>query len=255
LAAPVLAQQNQQPPNAPPVIQRDPEALNIVNLALSAAGGAQAVASVQDFTATGTITYYWAKQEVGNVTLKGRGNGQFRMDAFLPEGLQTILVSNGTGSVLHANGETETIQSHNAINLGSLTFPFAYLLTVAQDSTISATYVGLETVGGRQVQHLHTQKVFPNQNNLTTLWSRLTTRDFYFDAASFQLVMTRDLFHPANRSTVDYVHEIQFADFRNMNGVLVPFSIEEFVMGQHRSSIQLDKIGFNSSLTDSDFKP
>ena len=42
--------------------------------ALNAAGGTSAVSMIQDFTGTGTITYFWAGQEVsGPVTVRGLG--------------------------------------------------------------------------------------------------------------------------------------------------------------------------------------
>jgi hypothetical protein len=40
--------------------QRDPQALAILTQAVNAAGGIAGLSTIQDFTATGQITYYWA---------------------------------------------------------------------------------------------------------------------------------------------------------------------------------------------------
>src|SRR5207302_8995380 len=74
LAIPSAAQQ--------PPPQRDPQAVTILQRCLVAAGGAQAFGAIQDFLASGTITYYWAGQEViGSVTAQGKGLTEFRLDS------------------------------------------------------------------------------------------------------------------------------------------------------------------------------
>src|SRR5579862_7503103 len=87
LAFPIaaVAQQTQQPPPAAPT--RDPQAVALLTQSLAAAGGAQALAALQDFTATGKITYFWTEQgDTGTVTVKSRGMNQFRLEASVSEG-------------------------------------------------------------------------------------------------------------------------------------------------------------------------
>jgi outer membrane lipoprotein-sorting protein len=252
----LAAQQNPQAPLSPTLLERDPQAVNILTQAANAAGGIRVLTTIQDFKGNGTITYYWGGQEIqGNATLKGRGTGQFRLEALLPDGLQTVIVNNGTGSVVQSNGPSQSIPFHDAVNLGSLTFPFAYMASAAQDSAISVTYLGLEMVDGKSVQHIHTQRMPLAQNKQMLLWSRLTSRDYYIDPVSLQLIKTSDLFHPKDSSNIDIPHDMVFADYRVVDGVLVPFSINEYVAGQHRSTIQLSQITLNTGLSDSDFQP
>ena len=42
---------------------KDPQALTILNASLNASGGLAAISSIQDFTGTGNITYYWAGEQ------------------------------------------------------------------------------------------------------------------------------------------------------------------------------------------------
>ncbi len=69
--------------------QRDRQAISIINQTLAAGGGAALLSTIQDFTGTGSITYYWDPQVNGSMTVKGRGLGQFRIDATLPNGRRT----------------------------------------------------------------------------------------------------------------------------------------------------------------------
>jgi hypothetical protein len=233
---------------------RDPEALGIVAKALKAAGGATALSTIHDITASGIITYYWAGEEVkGSVTVKGRGISQFRLDASLPDGVRSWAVSNGTGFVKETDGTVRQIPGHNTLNFGNLTFPLSFIATVAQDPSFSVNYIGLEAKDESSVYHIRTQKIFSSRTDPSGILTKLTIRDFYIDSVSFQLVSTSDMVHPTDASTVDYPREMQFSNYRAVNGVLVPFTVAEVATGQRTYLIQLDQVTFNSGLQDPDF--
>jgi len=235
-------------------VQRDQQALTILTQVLNVAGGETALAAIHDITATGTITYYWAGEEVqGTVTVKGRGTGQFRLDASLQNGVRSWAVNNGTGFVKELDGSKKQIPYHNTVNFGSLTFPHAYMSAAQQDNSTSITYVGLETRDGRQIHHIRMRKVVPSDNDPSEVLSKLSTRDFFVDPATFHVVGTLDMVHPLNASTIDYPHEMLFSDYRTVSGVLVPFSVTEVATGQRTYAIQLNQATFNAGLKDSDF--
>ncbi|MGH9470812.1 MAG: hypothetical protein ACRD1N_10795 [Terriglobia bacterium] len=109
--------------SVPLVASSDAPAEAALAQSLQAAGGAQVLETVQDFTATGQITYYWAGKAVqGSVTLRGRGIDQFRLDAVLPQGTRSWAVSHGAGTLEKPDGTKSSIPGHNAISMGSLTF-------------------------------------------------------------------------------------------------------------------------------------
>lgn len=84
--------------------------------------------------------------------------------------------------------------------------------------------------------------------------SRLSTRDYFIDAASFQLLSTVDMVYPQRDPASGHSREIFFSDYRLVNGILVPFSISETVVGQRTWTIQVNQITFNSGLRDTDFE-
>src|SRR5258708_7892983 len=74
----------------------DAQALDVLGRALNAAGGATALGTIADYTASGAVTYHWGGKDVeGTVTLSGRGLDQFRMDSNLPTGLRSWAASRG----------------------------------------------------------------------------------------------------------------------------------------------------------------
>ncbi|MGH9327769.1 MAG: hypothetical protein ACRD2B_13960 [Terriglobia bacterium] len=88
------------PPQLPAVVSAsDAQAEAALAQALNAAGGSELLATLQDFTASGTIAYSWAgKAAQGTVTLRGRGLDQFRLDAVLLGGTRSWAVSHGLGT-------------------------------------------------------------------------------------------------------------------------------------------------------------
>jgi hypothetical protein len=241
----------QQVPTQSATVQKDPQALSILTQALNVAGGTSALATIQDFSGTGTVNYYWGDGEQGTVVVKGRGAAEFRVDATLPEGVRTWAVCNGAGFVAEASGSTRAIAYENAVNMGSLTFPYAYLTFAEGDPDTNIAYVGLEVQNGAQVQHIQFQKMFASDE--AGVLSKLTVRDFYFDAMSLALVSTKDMVHPKDKATIDGSHEVDFSNYQKVNGILVPYSVSESVDGRLVERIELNQFEFNVGLQDSSF--
>lgn len=244
-----LAFPQQSPTNA----QRDQQALAILNQCLNAAGGVQAISGIRDFSATGDITYYWDPEVTANVAIKGRGLAQIRIDATLPEGVRTVIANNGSGSITEPDGTLKVLPHEGAVRMGSETFPYALLLRAIQDTSVSATYVGLVNHLGNQVHDVRIQRNYPSSVDPTGAESKLSSRDFYIDPNSFLVLSVSNLV----ASTVDGVgihHEIAFANYQAISGITTPLSITESIHGQSLFTMKLTQVAFNTNLTDDNFK-
>ncbi len=82
--------------SGPTQIVQDAHALSLLSQALAVGGGAQAVAAISDYTATGNITYYADEAAQGTVTAMGTNSQEFRLDATLPSGVRSWAVHDGT---------------------------------------------------------------------------------------------------------------------------------------------------------------
>lgn len=232
-----------------PASNRDPQAIMLLTQALSTAGGS-VLDSLHDFQGTGTITYYWAGQQVkGSATVRGKGPGQFRLDAALPSGERSWTVNNGLGSLRNPDGSVSEIPYHNAVNLGGLTVPFTRVSATMHDAALSVSYVGLQQVEGQQFHDIKVQKRLTPEAS-----SREESADIFLDPKTFAIVGIQDKTHPRQTMTVDIPHAVYFSDFRTVQGALVPFSVSEYVNNQRVWSLQLDNLEFNTGLTDADFQ-
>ena len=250
--APIQAQQSST--SSTPT--RDQQALSILTQCVQAAGGSQAVSTIQDFTGSGTITYYYSADEQvqGTVTVKGRGLTQFRVDASLPDGVHSWVVSKGATFEKNPDGSTSRLPSQNAVKPASATFPLPYLLSVLEDPSVSVSYGGLVSHDGVQVYDIVVQKMLSKSVDPLNTVGNTTKAHFFIDPNTLVTQSVQDMAYRKDGDPGSISHEIRFSGYQAVSGVLVPFSITEFVADQRTATIQLNQASFNSGLTDSDFE-
>jgi len=235
-------------------VTRNPQALALLNQALNVAGGTSAVSMIQDFTATGNVTYYWDEPVQGTVTVRGRGLHEFRVDAALPDGAHSWVVSSASSFQKNPNGTTSALPSQSTVKTPSATIPAIQLLAVIQDTSYSITDGGLVTHDGQQEHEVIVQKTFPLGSDPMDALSAITKTEFFIDPNALTVQSIDDTAYPINDAPGSYPHEMQFSAYQTTNGVLVPFTITELIAGQQTETIQLTQINFNTGLTDADFE-
>jgi hypothetical protein len=254
LAFAQATQQTATPATAP----KDPQAVSVLNQALSVAGGTTAIQALADYTATGNITYNWNPEEQGTVTVLGLGADQIRLDANLARGIHSSVISAGRSSTKTEDGRvtqypppypvpsSDVYEYQPPMFPGSLVVPHIQLSTVLNSPRFNISYNGIVQLDGNSVHDIQVQRVLPGQTQLDNIDEYLTI-EFFVDVKTFQIVMTQD------NVPKHIVHQIRYSDYRLVNGVLVPFSISEQMGGQKTREIQITQIKFNTGLQGSAF--
>jgi hypothetical protein len=250
LATPLYSQERSKPP------QRDAALLDVLTRVVAAAGGSHAVASIHDLTESGEITFFWGDGVKGPVTIRTLGGNHFRMEADLPEGRSTWVVNNGDGSRTEADRKPVPISGENAINFGNLTLPVAHLAVALTDATSDVSLMGIEKRRGRSVYRLRVKGQL-GLSSKADIGSSVV-KDVLVDALNFEIVSVEDYPYPVyqlNGKLSDTPpREIEYGDFRVVDGVRIPFSISTKLQGQQVMSIRLSSVVFNSNLGEADFK-
>ena len=227
-----------------------------MNQALTAAGGLTTIQGINDYTATGTITYHWTPEEQGAVTVRGLGLDQIRFDANLPRGIRSWIISNTQTIIKSENGAVwqypppYPVPSSDAFPYkaptfpGSLALPHSQLATISNGSLFSVSYKGILQVDGRSAHDIQAEILAGQQPDSM---AEYRTIDVYIDTTTFQLVMVQD------NMPNHVIHQIRYSNYTTVKGVLVPFSIAEQMGGQHTWDMQLGQISFNTGLQDSTF--
>lgn len=234
--------------------KRDAQAVEILTRTVNAAGGRQSLSAVRDMTESGEITFYWGESVNGPVTIHTLGGNHFRMEAELSQGRSTWIVSDGVGS--KKNGEkVSPISRENAINLCNLTYPVGHAATGLADPATDVSFIRIETREGRSVYRLRLRGKLGLVGDGSPV---VVVKDLIVDPLSFDIIGVEDdpypTYQPGERSSNTMPRQIEFGDFRLVNGVRVPFSITTKLEGQQTLTIQLRQVTFNNNLSISDFR-
>lgn len=125
------------------------QALAVLKQALQTAGGAN-LQGAPGFSASGSITYYWAGEEVkGSALISGKGADEFSLQVSLPKSNRSLAVSHGQGAVQEIDGTTTTIPYYNAVNQAAATLPLMRVLAAVSNPSTDVSYQGLVEVEGR----------------------------------------------------------------------------------------------------------
>jgi hypothetical protein len=233
---------------------RDAQALATLSQVVAAHGGMAAINGIQDFEATGEITYYLAGAEVkGNATVRGRGLDQFRLDAALPEGTRSWAIDGLQGQLKEVDGTITVIPPHNIVTLGSLTLPVGRVMNAVSDSTTAVSGLGSASEKGRSLENVGVRRSFGWKADPYNILSKVSAAEFSIDPATFLITSIKDNTHPKETLLVDVQRVISFSDYRNVNGIQVPFAIEQTVNGQRVFTLTLNNISFNVGVSNADF--
>lgn len=235
----------QSAPSNPVVATKDPQAVGIVNQTLATAGGMKVITTLEDYTASGTVTYLEPDSVSGSVTIRQRDLSQLRIDSNLPTGTRSQLIDGGQITVREGDLST-TLFEQGPIYPGCIVLPNLFLAVASTGSDFALTYKGTVTIDGRAVHHVQTQRALTS--TVTLKHPEVLTADFFIDAVTFQVVMMKSFGGPAKTD-----RQIHYTDYRPVNGVLMPFGISEWVGANQTWSVQLNRIDLNKGLQDSDF--
>jgi hypothetical protein len=251
---PGTSQQGTTPTPAP----QDPEAVSVLTQALALAGGTAAIEAIADYTATGNITCDANPAAQGSVTVLALGVEQVRLDANLPRGVRSFSISAGQTTTKTEDGrlnrypppyalpssEAQTYQP--PMFPGGFVLPYAQLAIVLGHPRFNIAYKGVVQLDGKSVYDIQALRVMPGQTRPDSM-TEYHVMDVFVDVATLQLVMSQD--NVPNH----IVHQIRYSDYRPVNGVLVPYSIDEQLGGQRTRDIQLIQVSLNTGLQNSAF--
>jgi hypothetical protein len=242
---PESSQQITTPQPAP----KDPLAITVIGQALAVGGGTSTLLTLNDYTASGTVTYHRNQDVQGTVTLSGLGLGEFRQDANLPTGVRSFAIANGQAA-MKEGGIPSQLNFNYQIPLmtSSVLIPCWQLAAALNDPLFGLSYKGTTEIDGYRVYDIRIQLMPPGPPDPNGVIAEYAGADFFIDMATFQIRMTQDVV------IRHFMRKIRFSNFKSINSVLVPFLIDEEINGQPTQTIQLDQIGFNTGLQESAFE-
>ncbi len=261
-----------------PAATSDPQAVALLQSALSALTG---TASVSDVTLTGTAQrIVGSDDETGTASLEATSVGDSLMNLSFPSGnrseirnhaglplpgslplgipaaatqaVQPIGAWSGPDGVLHG------MANHNAMTDAAWFFPAATLTRILSSQSYVFSYVGPETLNGRSVTHVQVSQPLPASakapQRTATLMQHLSQMDLYLDPATLLPVGLAFNVHPDNNALIDIPIEILFSGYQTVNGVQVPFQVQRYLNSGLVLDLQFSSASLNSGLAAANFQ-
>ena len=221
---------------------------------------------VTDATMTRTVTVTFnSVAQSGTITLVATSAGQSEVASNFSSGTGGEIRDISTGSPMMAvtgsDGAKLSVTTQSALSPNPSWFFPAFVLSEAISSSVYvSSYIGQEVQGTTSVYHLSLWPV-PTNSSFSSVPTNLTRHDIYLDASTFLPVAITFNAHPydlANPNAVltpyqgnpvDQLEEVQFSDYRSVQGHPVAFHIHTLInlgAGPLVTDIQISSVQFNT---------
>jgi hypothetical protein len=233
------------------------EAVPMLQRSVAALVGNQSISDVTITAAARRIA--GSDDETGTATLKASSAGASRLDLTLSSGPRTEILNlssdQPSGSWSGPDGKAHSIAYHNLLTGAAPFFPaFAIASGLAStnrglSSSPLATHLGRETKNGQTVEHLTlAQSSSVKTPRGAPSFEHLSQLDFFLDSSTLLPVAVTFNIHPDNNALFDIPVEIQFSDYRTINGAQIPHHIQKFINNSLVLDLQVQSATFNSGL-------
>ncbi len=231
---------------------RDPKALTLIASSLNALSGS---VSVNDATLQATAAYVaGSDQESGGAILIGHVNQESIVQLSLSGGTRQEIRNGIAGTWSGPDATVHSMPIHNCWTDASWFFPTLTLEAIYADPQVAVSYLGPDTSKGATMLHLQAARLLPGQSaSATTLIQTLSSMDIYFDPQSFLPLVLDFNTHPDTDANTNLPVEIQYGNFQNTNGALVPFHIQKFVQRTLLLDLTVSNVLVNSGVPPSEF--
>jgi hypothetical protein len=231
---------------------RDPQAVTLIASSLKALTGGVAV---NDVTLQASATYVaGSDEESGTATLTASGNRQSLVQLNLSGGTRQEIRDGPAGAWSGPDGTAHSMASHNCLTDAPWFFPALILEALQADSTLGVAYLGPVQWNGLATIHLQFFHIVPGQTPaMTAQIQSLSTLDLYLDPKSLLPLALSFNTHPDTDASTNIPVEIQFGNFQNSNGALVPFHIQKFLQRTLLLDLTVSSVVLNSGVPQSAF--
>jgi hypothetical protein len=243
--------------------QSDPRAVSLATQAMSALMNGVAVS---DVTLSGNAVWNsGANAESGTATAHAKTNVSSRLDLILPSGKRSELRNSvggfPRGAWINGSGKLTLSSVHNCWTDAVWFFPGLTSLSAANSGRFRSSqaklvlvYVGLETRNNRSVQHIQSyQYLASTVPQKTAFTQKMSTVDYYLDAQTLVPLSVTFSAHPDNDASTDIAVEVDYSDYQQTHGILVPFHITKLWQGNPLLDVTVTNVAINSGLPNSLF--
>jgi|SRR5579859_4957496 len=251
LQFPLSGQQSATTPAA--TIQRDPQAITLVQQSLAAMGTAQALL-LGDSVATGQAQIFKPDGTSATfpITKKSIGTTMVRTELQRPEGTQVRVMNGGAAAIQMASGSIRPLVANNTMAERVEHIPALSILCEWGDTNMELVYLGADTVNGQAADVVSVSQIPANAQD-SSFWRSMTQTLFYIDRSTKFVSKVQYQKVAENNTNLSEKVEIFFSNYRAVSGVFVPFQYSTYSDGRLLTTVAFSSVSFNTGLAATDF--
>jgi hypothetical protein len=230
----------------------DLQAITLAQKSIAALTGGS---TILDVTLNANVTSILGSDyETGTAVLQAKGVSESRVDITLSSSATRSdvrsLTNGSPGGAWGTNGNPSTSYApHNCWSEAAWFFPALSSLTQTANLKLIFKYIGQERHGSVNTQHIRVYQPSPQNSPI----SSLSTMDFYLDAVSSLPIAIGFNSHPDDDIGTKLPVEINFANYRPINGIQVPFHFQKILNGLVTLDVSVTSSAFNTGLAETLF--
>lgn len=232
----------------------DPAAITLAAKSLAAMTAGNSVTDI--VLNANAISVLGSEYETGSATLQVKGVDESRIDLNLNNKMRTEIrmSSNGIpeGKWKSQDSGVVSIAQHNTWADAAWFAPILSSLSQTSNPAYTFLYIGQAQKNGLPAEHLRVLHNIPGDNEAGAL-TRLSSVDFYLDAASLLPLALDFRVHPDNDVNTDILAEVLFAKYQTAGGVTLPFHIQRLLNGTVVLDVVVTDAKVNTGLSDTQF--
>jgi hypothetical protein len=229
--------------------------ITVLEQVIASAGGRKADSDSANFRAAGSFSLYSTGTVIdsGPATLVVSGLKKFRLTATLRHEARAWYWRDGDGGLSVGGSSVERIGRHNLAVLEGITTPVRRLISLLDDPSRSVHLVENGGPDARQTYQIRITRTPASRQAALAFGRESLSVDVIVDSQTFQIIAIQDTIYPNNNAAEMFVHKVVYGDYRQVAGILAPFSIKEEISGQLVWALQIESLEPVATLTDSDF--
>lgn len=232
--------------SSPATVSRDPSALALLSQCASVMG---APGPGFDFYAQGQLNSGDPRGPSGPIAVKGKGLN-VRSDITFNDGQETRAVNGSKAWAIRQGKRSDQPYSAAAYYRPEFVPALACTTDLARPY-MSAIYVGLEKVSDRQAYHVRFNAALPEDKDGSE--KLISEFHVFIDQATGVVLKTQSFAFSPDAIQNYSTFEIYYGDYRQVNGVLMPFRVESYSDGQRLSTVTFTSVQTNVGISDSEF--
>jgi hypothetical protein len=242
-SATTLAQQT-----SPPPAQRDPQAVAVLQQSIVAMGSQVP----SDSVATGSIvTLAGPTTEHGTILVQTRGLDQTAEQVTTPTRNIRLVYSRGVAAEFQGSTRRK-LSLERAVTAQSSIFPLPALSAASTNILWGLKYIGVEQLDICRCHHIQIWESFADRPTLQVV-GEVSRRDVWVDATTAMVRRVSYRVREARGAAPVLPVEITFSDYRTVNGLSYPYTIQTSLNGTPYSTIKIQSVLLNTGLVDADF--